>query len=170
MRKGCENMRRDYIGDVFKVLIGSETLKRLLWYPPENILHGTPNPLSSELPNISSDEELNWKVIDDRILKKSKSDDLVDNEKCRLYLYLGSRDRTNNNSIASQKIIIDLLWHDKFDEDGRSELVEDELRRLLVGKRVTGIGKMKYYDGDAINAPKNYQGYRHVYEVGSFKK
>lgn len=164
------NTSKDYIGDVFSVLISSERLKRLLWYRPENVLTETPDPLSSILPNISDDEELNWRVIEDRILKNSKTDDLVDNEKCRIYLYLGSRDRTDNMSIASQKIIIDLFWHDIFDEDNRSELVERELRRLLVGKRITGIGKMKYYDGGLINAPKNYQGYRHVYEVGSFKK
>ncbi|MEL3959399.1 hypothetical protein NST17_19800 [Caldifermentibacillus hisashii] len=163
-------MSKDYIGDVFSVLISSERLKRLLWYRPENMLTETPDPLSSILPNISDDEELNWRVIEDRILRNSKTDDLVDNEKCRIYLYLGSRDRTDNMSIASQKIIIDLFWHDIFDEDNRSELVEKELRRLLVGKRITGIGKMKYYDGGLINAPKNYQGYRHVYEVGSFKK
>jgi hypothetical protein len=29
---------------------------------------------------------------------------------------------------------------------------------------------MKYYDGDPISAPPNYQGYRHIYEVGSLKK
>ncbi|MDF2791189.1 MAG: hypothetical protein K0S80_4291, partial [Neobacillus sp.] len=104
------------------------------------------------------------------IIKNSKTDDLAENQKCRLYLYLGSRDKTENSSIASQKIIIDILWHDVFENDDRSSLIEKELRRLLVGKRITGIGKMKYYDGDPINAPQNYQAYRHVYEIGSLKK
>jgi hypothetical protein len=163
-------MSKDYIKDVFMVLIGDEKLKRLLWYPPQNIKTNTPDPLSPTLPDISSDETLNWQVIDDRILKNDKQDDLVNDPKCRLYLYLGSRDRTDNSSIASQKIIIDVLWHDLFDADERSQSIERELRRILVGKRITGIGKMKYYTGDPINAPQNYQGYRHVYEIGSLKK
>jgi hypothetical protein len=163
-------MSKDYIKDVYMVLINSETLKRLLWYPPEDILNNIPNPLSPTLPNISDDEDKNWKVIEDRILKNDKNDDLVKEPKCRIYLYLGSRDRTDTSSIASQKIIIDVLWNDLFDKDDRSLSIERELRRLIVGKRITGIGKMKYYTGDSIGAPPNYQGYRHVYEVGSLKK
>lgn len=163
-------MGKDYLKDVYIVLINSEKLKRLLWYLPENLLTGNPPPLSPSLPNISDDEGLNWQVIEDRIIKNSKDDDLVGNQKCRIYLYLGSRDRTDNSSIASQKIIIDVLWHDIYENDERASLIEKELRKLLVGKRITGIGKMKYYDGDPISAPQNYQGYRHVYEVGSLKK
>jgi hypothetical protein len=163
-------MSKDYIKDVYTVLISSENLKRLLWYHPEDMLTDNPPPLSPTLPDISSDEEINWKVIDDRIIKNYKTDDLATDQKCRLYLYLGSRDRTDNSSIASQKIIVDILWHDIFENDNRSSLIEKELRKLLVGKRITGIGKMKYYDGDPISAPPNYQGYRHIYEVGSLKK
>lgn len=163
-------MGKDYIKDTYSVLINSENLKRLLWYEPRDLIHNDYDPLSPELPNISDEEDLNWQVIDDRILKNTKSDDLADTKKCRLYLYLGGRDRTENSSIASQKIIIDVLWHEVFDKDNRSSSIEKELRNLLVGKRITGIGKMRYYDGDPINAPKGYQGYRHIYEVGSLKK
>lgn len=170
LRKGCDEVSKNYIKDTFDVLIASENLKRLLWYPPEDLLTDTPNPLSPELPNLSDDEYLNWKVIEDRILLNSKSDDLVDDPKCRIYLYLGSRNRTNNPMYVNQEIIIDVLWHELFDMDLRLESISETLQQLLVGKYVTGIGKMSYDDGFPINTPKNYSGYRHIFQVGSSNK
>ena len=163
-------MGKDYIKDVYTVLIKSERLKRLLHYPPKDLSTDTLDPLSPNLPNISDDEELNWKVIDESIFKVTKADDLVETAICRIYVYLGSRDRSENSSIASQKLNIDVFWHDEFDKDNRGRLIEQEICKLLVGKRITGIGKMKYYDGDPFTAPKNYQAYHHVFEFGSLKK
>jgi hypothetical protein len=162
-------MKKNHIKDTYKVLINSEELKRLLWYPPEDILTNTPPPLSPTLPNISDDEDLNWKIIDDRILLNSKSDDLVENKKCRIYLYSGSKNPSENSAVAVQDIIIDVLWHELFDKDLRSNSIEEVLSNLLNHKRITGIGKMKYADGDPISAPKNYQGYRHIFQVGTRK-
>jgi hypothetical protein len=160
---------KNYIKDTFDVLISSETLKRLLWYPPQDLLSNTPDPLSPEIPNISDYEQLNWRVIDDRILLNSKSDDLADEPKCRIYLYLGGRNATSNPYYFNQEIIIDVLWHELFDADLRFDSIGKCLNDLLVGKRITGIGKMEYLDGTNINTPKNYSGYRHVFQVGSTK-
>ena len=160
-------MSKNYIKDAFDVLIGSETLKRLLWYPPRD----TDNfdPLSPLLPNISDDDELNWQVIEDRILLNSKSDDLAENEKCRVYLYLGDVNSTNHPIYVKQEIVIDVLWHELFDNDLRFNSITQELKSLLSNKQITGIGKMEYNDGMPINAPKNYSGYRHIFQVGSTK-
>ena len=160
-------MSKNYIKDAFDVLIGSETLKRLLWYPPRD----TDNfdPLSPLLPNISDDDELNWQVIEDRILLNSKSDDLAENEKCRVYLYLGDVNSTNHPIFVKQEIVIDVLWHELFDNDLRFNSITQELKSLLSNKQITGIGKMEYNDGMPINAPKNYSAYRHIFQVGSTK-
>lgn len=160
---------KNYIKDVFDVLINSETLKRLLWYPPEDMLNNIPDPLSPILPNISDDEKLNWKVIEDRILLNSKSDDLVEEPKCRIYLYLGKRRPSRNVKMVKQEIIIDILWHELFDNDFRFNSITKSINRMLINKRITGVGKMAYLDGDDIGAPKNYSGYRHIFSVGSVK-
>jgi hypothetical protein len=162
-------MGKNYIKDTFQVLINSENLKRLLWYPPENFLTLTLHPLSPELPNISDDEELNWQVIDDRILLNSKSDDLATEPKCRLYLYLGDVHSTNNRYYVKQDIVIDVLWHEAFDSELRFDSITQTIKSLLVDQYITGIGKMEYYDGMQINSPKNYSGYRYIFQVGSTK-
>lgn len=162
-------MSKNYILDTFNVLVGSENLKRLLWYPPEDLIKNTPDPLSPELPNIGDYEALNWKVIDDRILLNSKSDDLADEPKCRIYLYLGDRRPSENNRMVKQEIIIDVLWHELFDVDSRFNSITKILNRMLINKRITGVGKMSYLDGSVINSPKNYSGYRHIFSVGSVK-
>lgn len=162
-------MGKNHIKDTYMVLIQDETLKRLLWYPPEDILNDVPKPLSPTLPNISDNEKLNWKVIDDRILRGSKSDDLVDDEKCRLYLYLGDVTPTSHSVFIKQEICIDVLWHEIYENDLRFDSITQKLKSLLVGKHITGIGKMEYYDGMPIGTPKNYSGYRHIFQVGSTK-
>jgi hypothetical protein len=168
LQKGCDVMSKNYIKDVFDVLISSENLKRYLWYPPEDILNDTPTPLSPTLPNISDNEELNWQVIEDRILLNSKSDDLANEHKCRLYLYLGDRP-SENVRMVKQEIIIDVLWHEMFDDDFRFDSITKMLNRLLINQRITGVGKMSYIEGMGIGTPKNYSGYRHIFSVGSVK-
>jgi hypothetical protein len=163
-------LSKNYIKDVFQVLIASENLKRLLWYPPEDILTNTPSPLSPTLPNISDDEELNWRVIDDRILLNSKSDDLVDEPKCRIYFYLGDRNKTDVRIFENQEIIIDVLWHKLFDNDMRIDSISKTIDSLLLNQRITGWGRMQFSDGHVISTPKNYQGYRYIYQVGVMKK
>lgn len=152
------------------VLSQDETLKRLLWYPPQDLSKNIIDaPLSSDLPNISNNEELNWQVIEDRILLNSKSDDLVDDPKCRIYLYLGDVNSTSHSVFIKQEIVIDILWHEVFNADLRFDSITQTLKSLLVGKHITGIGKMEYYDGMPIGTPKNYSGYRHIFQVGSTK-
>jgi hypothetical protein len=168
LRKGCDGVSKNYIKDTFEVLIASETLKRLLWYKPRD--NDNPDPLSPTLPNISDDGTLNWQVIEDRILLNSKSDDLVDEPKCRLYLYLGGRNRTNNPLFEKQEIIIDILWNELFDNDSRLTSILRCLDSLVIDKKITGIGKTLYKDGFPISAPKNYQGYRYIIECWSTKK
>jgi hypothetical protein len=160
---------KNYIKDTFLVLSQDETLKRLLWYPPKNILNNTPDPLSPTLPNINDDEDFYWQVIEDRILLNSKSDDLVDDPKCRLYLYLGDVHPTSHRYYIKQDIVIDILWEELFDNDLRFDSISQTLKSLLVGKQITGIGKMEFYDGMPIGSPKNYSGYRLIFQVGSTK-
>jgi hypothetical protein len=161
-------MSKNYIKDVFGVLKGSENLKRLLWYPPKD--NNNPNPLSPQLPDISGSDD-DWKVIEDRILLNSKSDDLVKEPKCRLYLYLGSRNKTNVRIFENQEIIIDILWHELFENDLRIESISKTLDDLLLNKRITGWGRMEFLDGYPFNiSAKNYQGYRFIYQVGVMKK
>lgn len=162
-------MSKNYILDTYNVLISSENLKRLLWYQPEDLLRNIPPPLSPDFPNISDDEELNWKVIDDRILLNSKSDDLADDPKCRIYLYLGDVHPTGHSIYVKQDIVIDVLWNELYDNDLRFVSISQTLKDLLVGKYITGIGRCEYYDGMPINSPKNYSGYRHIFQVGSTK-
>jgi hypothetical protein len=82
---------------------------------------------------------------------------------------LGERTRTNTPLFEDQKIVIDVLWHELFDNDLRFNSISSILDNLLVGKRITGMGKMRFYDGFQINTPKDYSGYRLIYQVGCMK-
>lgn len=165
------------VQDAYDVLIGDETLLRLLHYPPKDLRTGQPDPLSNELPNIivSDNNDIDgienmWNVIDRHVLDSSKSDDLEVNELCRIYVYLGrSRTYPRNSLVARQEIVFDVLCHNRYDKDSRIETISDRITKLIFNKRLSGIGKVKYKDSYNINAPKEYQAVRHLYETARAK-
>jgi hypothetical protein len=155
---------RQNLRDIYLMFINDEILLRLLYYPPED-------PLDPAKEDILSKSD-KWSIIDDRIVLTSKVDDLEEGsvEKCRLLLFPGRRGNTNNYALANQEIVIDLLVHFKYEKDQRLEWISDRVNELICHEKVTGVGEMKFKDGNPISAPKNYIGYRLKYEFGSVKK
>lgn len=162
---------RKAIRDIYMKFINDETLLRLLYYPPQNLGTNTPDPLSTDNPNIldmSADNK--WEIINDRILMTPTVDDLDTTEKCRLLFYAGRRNPTGNFIYADQEIMCDILCHFNYEKDQRSTWISDRINELLVQERVTGIGKVDFKDGRPIGAPKGYVGYKLMYEFGISKK
>jgi hypothetical protein len=162
------------IQDILKVLWNDEELLRLLTYLPENILTNTPDPLDSTLENISDRTiEEQWRIRNDSIMLTPKDDDLVENRKCRLFVYLGDREPDRGNyQVANQEMIIDILCHSDFENgDMRTARIGDRLNELFALERVTGIGKTDYVRGSIISrTPSQYVGYRHIYVFGATKR
>jgi hypothetical protein len=161
---------RKSMSDIYKIFISDETLLRLLYYPPENLGTNTPDPLSPDNPNILDmplDDK--WAIIDDRILKIPKTDDLS-TPKCRLLFFADRRTPTQNYYYANQEIICDILVHYEYEKDDRSMWISDRINELLVRERITGIGRMDYVGGGQLKVPDNYIGFRHKYEFSGGKK
>ncbi|WP_170211235.1 hypothetical protein [Robertmurraya siralis] len=147
-----------------------EILLRLLYYPPENIKNNIKDPLDKSLEDMLVLDE-DWSIRDKRILLVSKSDDLVDDPICRIYLYAGRRTPQNGNfKVANQEIVVDVLCHNNFEKDLRSMRISDRINELLVHERVAGMGKIEYIHGNQISSPVNYIGYRHLYEFAVTKR
>lgn len=159
-------------------LWNDETLMRLLYYPVKSIPNNIPDPLdrpSSDniiVPNDSTIEKITkmWNIRDDSIYSTSKSSDLEESTKCRIYLYAGNREPSNNYLIADQEVVLDIMCHHNFEKDLRSTRISDRINELLVHERIAGMGKADYVTGHQIKAPLEYVGYRHVFTFGSFKK
>ena len=159
--------------DFLKLLRNDEILLRLLYYAPEDIVSKIPDPLSSSLPDIlKMDAKTRNQIRNERIYKIPKSDDLIDKEICRIYVYPGRRSSNNGNFLyANQQVIFDILVHEKFEDgDLRSSRIVERLNELFAMEYITGIGKMDYLDGNPIGAPKNYIGFRHIFKIVDFKK
>lgn len=162
----------DFLG-IYKYLRNDEQLLRLLYYPPEDIADGIKDPLSPTLSNILDRDPMELsKIRKEHIMKSLKSDDLVDKQICRIYIYAGRRTPENRNyAFADQQLHIDVLVHNDIENsDFRSNRINDTLNNLLISNNVAGIGKMEYYGGDIITVPKNYIGYKNVYSFGTFKR
>ncbi|RKJ44426.1 hypothetical protein D7X33_34885 [Butyricicoccus sp. 1XD8-22] len=158
----------DNLKDINKVLRNDETLLRLLFYPPQDVVNGIKDPLDESLPNILDNDPMELRVLREKRIKVvPKSDDLVDEPICRIYLYAGKRRPVDGYFHANQQIIIDILCEESFEEDLRSSRISDRICELLINKRITGLGKVKYIDGRQISAPSKYVGYSHVFEVGA---
>lgn len=158
------------LNDIVRVFRNDETLIRLLYYPPVDIVENTVDPLSDTtiLPNIlEMDDDTIWNIIDLRLKTFPKDDDLVCDPICRLYVYAGRRFPNSNYKMASQQIIVDILCHKYFEKDLRSMRLSDRINELLVEERITGMSKIDYVDGSPISAPNDYVGYRHIYQFGS---
>lgn len=163
---------KENLDDIYRVFLNDEELHRLLYYKPESLRDGRPDPLNESLPNILelAIDSL-WDIRDERILRTSKSDDLVDKAICRIYLYAGRRRPHNSNfHAATQEVIVDVLCHEDYEKDNRSAWISDRINELLCLERVTGMGKVDYVSGNPRNAPPQYVCYQQTYEFGSTKK
>lgn len=159
--------------DILNVFRNDEKLLRLLYYPPENLATETLDPLDPTLPNILDIDKNKLKEIrNEHIMKSAKADDLDEKQLCRIYVYPGRRDPSDNNYlVCGQEIVIDILCHNSFEnEDLRSMRISDELNKLLVHERLTGMGKMEYVRGIPRSAPTEYIGYQHIYRFWATKK
>lgn len=157
------------LNDIVKLFYHDETLLRLLYYPPTNF-SSIADPLDSSLPNVK-DIDTDWSIRLDRIMTTAKSDDLETTELCRIYLYAGRRNPTQNYQVADQEVIVDILCHNDFENgDLRTLRISDRINELLISERITGLGKMDYAGGGQIGTPNNYSGYGHRYKFGSTKR
>ncbi|PGZ96949.1 hypothetical protein COE51_16390 [Bacillus pseudomycoides] len=158
--------------DIMNVIYNDEDLLRLLYYPPANLGTDTLDPLDPCLPNIKDMEvKTKWNIINERVMLTPKTDDLDSKAICRILIYAGRRRPNSGNYLmAHQHFVVDIVCHFSFENgDIRSTRISDRLNELLALQHITGIGKMDYYDGNQLSSPKEYVGYRHIYEFGSTK-
>src|SRR5690606_6578778 len=122
----------DNLKDINSVLRKDETLLRLLFYPPKDVRNYTPDPLDEVLPNILDLNPLELKELrDKRIQVTPRSDDLVKEPICRIYLYAGRRKPVDGYYHAKQQVVIDILCHEIFEFDLRSSRISDHICDLL---------------------------------------
>lgn len=160
--------------DIFEVMRNDEKLIRLLALPARDDTQGIKDPLDQTIPDLLdksnyTSEEIT-RLKNDSIFKIPKVDDLEDRQICRIYAYAGKRRANNGNFLtANQNIVFDLIVHESFENgDLRSARIVDRLVELFSLQRVSGIGKMIYLDGDPIAAPRNYIGYKHLFQIVEF--
>jgi hypothetical protein len=158
--------------DILNVLYQDETLLRLLYYPPKNLIGNIKDPLDATLTSMLTIDS-DWVIRKSRIMKTAKVDDLTpENPMCRIFVYAGRRSPDNGNyAMANQGVIIDILCHNSFEEgDLRTSRIADRLNELFISERVTGIGKMDYTSGNPIGSPSGYVGFQHIFKFTEFKK
>lgn len=157
---------RENIQDIYKILVSSETLLRLLYYLPQNASDSPLDPLKS---NILDEETLDkWDIIESLIIPTEKSDDLLTEQKCTLFLYPGKRNSTGNYLAAKQTVFFE--WYVPYNSqvlDLRMEWIADTINDLVFDKSITGLTKIKHESGGRVQAPKGYVGYLLIYSFGS---
>lgn len=160
----------DNLIDIIKIFRYDETLLRLLYYPPKDLKINQNDPLDNALQNILDKQESElWKIRDNHICTTAKSDDLIKNPICRIYIYAGRRQPNKNYMVANQEVQIDIYCNNSFEKDFRTLRISDRINELLVSKHITGVGKLEYVSGYPIDAPEDYVGYHHNYEFQSGK-
>lgn len=182
--------KREHINSIYTRLITDETLMRLLYYKPENYRNKIPHPLSDKLKNIVPldqvvipeceeyndkipyiDEDEYWDIVDDRILTSSKDSNIVEEDVCRLYIYLGRRrPKFGSYYTVDQEIIIDILVHESYENDLRLDWINDRISELITLERITGFGRLDYAGGNPRQAPIGYSKYENIYTFGDGKK
>jgi len=166
------NMRKNVI-DIYNSIINNEDILRLLIYTPID-LKNPDDPLDPNKPNIlDMNAEEKFDLIDKHVLKTPKTSELtVENRICRLCMYPAKR-RSGNSSyaMADQDIVFDIYVHYDIDHaDLRMAWICDYINNFVYNSRITGIGSIRFFDGNAIfNAPKGYSGYSLIYRFGSVK-
>lgn len=165
------NRVRTIINSTYNLLIENEELLRLLYYPPQ-VTTNDLSPLDKKLGDLTTIKDSDyWSIVDNHIMRTSKSDDLEEKSLCRIYLYSGKiRASTRNFRGSKQEIILDVFVNYDYESDQRMEWITEVLSDILMESRVSGgLGVVDYGRGYDFNAPKGYQAYRHIYEVGSTK-
>jgi hypothetical protein len=156
------NLRKNLI-DVFNHIGNDKELLRLLYYPSDPL-----NPSKQDVQDLPDFRN----IRKERIMRSPKTNDLTTKEICRICMYMGNRDNTNNKKVAMQDIVFDVYAHiDKYDlNDARSLWICDRINELLHEEWVTGIGKMESYRNLIIgNPPTGYIGYKMIFTFGSVK-
>lgn len=173
----------DIINNTHELLRTNDDLLRLLVYEPTynpTTYKIFPHPLERESiitqkAGESDDAYITrlWDIYDKHILKISKDDDMNMDSICRLYVYAGKTRPTygvNSRAIVKQEIVIDLFVHTSYNIDSRMDEINDQLNHLMIGASGIGIGKVDIYTGYEFSAPKEYTGYRNIYEVVRSKR
>jgi hypothetical protein len=154
--------------DIVKIFRFDEKLLRLLYYPAKDLAKNIEDPLDTILPNVLDlEEEILWKIRDNRILTTMVADDLESEPICRIYVYAGKRRPNTDYTLATQEVIVDIFCHNQFEKDLRSLRISDCINDLLISERITGFGKVEYVQGNPFNSPNDYVAFRHIYKFGS---
>ena len=156
------NLRKN-LQDIYKHIISSETLLRLLHY--------NENPLDASKPDIVEGENY-LEIADSHVFWTPKTTDLLlEDSTCRLCVYAGNRSPLNSNYMSSyQDFVFDIYVHiEDFDQkDLRLTWIADEINKLISMTRITGMGKVEFVTGNIIgDTPDGYNGYKLVYQFGS---
>lgn len=167
------NRMKRMLKSVYRHLFEDEELLRYLYYPPEDVSAGQPNPMSETLPDIivSEDSPINeiekmWDIRESRVVLSTKTKDLEESQICRIYVYYGkARPIFHNKSTIKQEIVVDIFTHQSYEDEMRLEMISDRLNTLLINERPAGLGKIDYRSGYEIVAPKEYVAYRHIFET-----
>ncbi|MED1863231.1 hypothetical protein P4V41_07165 [Fictibacillus nanhaiensis] len=158
---------KKYTLDISNRFYNDEIILRLLHYKPKNRLDDPLDPSKNDI--LSKDEDEKWDIIDAHIMTAPKISDLEKKAMCRLFIYPGVRRPTDKNFLfANQQFNFDVLTHSDFQNmDLRNEWICERVNELVFGQRIAGLGQVLFKGGQPINAPKDYQGYRLVYEFAS---
>ncbi|STO12868.1 Uncharacterised protein [[Flavobacterium] thermophilum] len=156
------NLRKNLI-DILNRISNDETLLRLLYYPVD--------PLNTSKLDVKSLSDFSA-IKKERIFLSPKTNDLNDKAICRVCMYMGNRDNTQNKKVALQDVVFDVYAHiDQYDKnDARALWICDRINEILHDEWITGVGKMESYRSLIIpNAPSGYIGYRMIFTFGSVK-
>jgi hypothetical protein len=154
---------RQNLLDIFKHVGTDRELLRLLYYPSD--------PLDPSKQDVGNLPDFN-SIRKERIIRSPKTNDLTTKEICRICMYMGNRDNTQNKKVALQDVVFDVYAHiDQYDKnDARALWICDRINELLHGEWITGVGKMESYRSLIIpNPPSGYIGYRMIFTFGSVK-
>lgn len=161
-----KNTRKKLLTDTFTLFRTDEVLLRLLYHAPLS------DPLSDKHEDILSlpSHEM-WDIVDHHIISHSKSSEIVSGRICRIYVYLGkTRPSYRNKFTTKQEIVVDVFCHIDYGRDIRMESIADRLSQLMFRSRIKGgLGRVDYRNGYEFQAPRDYEAFRHIFEVGNSK-
>lgn len=148
---------------IYKTLQDEELL-RLLYYAPKQ---SGDNPLDIKKSDIFALTQVKKvEIINNHILTAPNFDSFDKAPISRLIYYAGDSPNNRNNYLyADQQYNFDIYTHYTIQNmDRRLEWISDRINEIFFEKHVEGIGKTKFIRRYPINAPKNYVGYRLIYE------
>jgi hypothetical protein len=151
---------------IYMILRGDSDLLKLLYYKSETF---SDDPLLKPDVLTLPPEEKN-PIINHRIKHTPVTDDLVDEQICRIIMYPGDRRSASGNyKLADQRVTVEVFVHrDYNDIDMRLAKICDRLNDLLNDKKLSSIGKSKMVSASPYQLSKQgYMVYRMEYEFGS---